>query len=146
MRLAFKPVALSIAFASILYIFVMPRLSSFTELGWLIFAVTFAICYLFYKPQQILGRVAGLAIFFTMAGISNAQSYSFLSLANTTLMFVLVFMILALAAYVPFSPHHPGRTPRLGAAHQAVDQGQPARQGRRPPVRDRPPHLSGGPG
>jgi uncharacterized membrane protein YccC len=104
MRLAFKPVALSIAFASILYIFVMPRLSSFTELGWLIFAVTFAICYLFYKPQQILGRVAGLAIFFTMAGISNAQSYSFLSLANTTLMFVLVFMILALAAYVPFSP------------------------------------------
>ncbi len=104
MRLAFKPVALSIAFASILYIFVMPRLSSFTELGWLIFAVTFAICYLFYRPQQVLGRTAGLIIFVTMAGISNEQSYSFLSLANTALMFALVFTILALAAYVPASP------------------------------------------
>ena len=104
MRLAFKPVALSIIFASILYIFVMPRLSSFTELGSLIFAVTFSICYLFYQPRQMLGRVAGLIIFVTMTGISNVQSYSFLSLANTALMFALVFTILALAAYLPFSP------------------------------------------
>ena len=104
MRLTFKPVALSIVFASILYIFVMPHLSSFTELGWLIFAVTFGICYLFYQPHQVLGRMLGLIIFVTMAGISNEQSYSFLSLANTALMFALVFTILALAAYVPFSP------------------------------------------
>jgi hypothetical protein len=82
----------------------MPRLSSFAELGTLIFAVTFAILYLFYRPQQVLGRVVGLIIFVTMTGISNVQSYSFLSLANTALMFTLVFAILALAAYVPASP------------------------------------------
>jgi len=104
MRSMYKPLTVSVAFASVLYIFVMPRLSSFAELGWLIFAVTFGICYLFYQPQQVLGRMAGLIMFVTMAGISNEQSYSFLSLANTALMFALVFTILALAAYVPFSP------------------------------------------
>jgi hypothetical protein len=99
----FRPAAFSVVFASVLYIFVMPQLSSFAGLGPLIFAVTFTICYLFHTPKQGLGRVFGLAIFVLIAGISNQQSYSFLSVANTALMFPLVFALLALTANIPFS-------------------------------------------
>jgi hypothetical protein len=86
-----------------LYIFVMPRLSSFSELGPMIFAATFVICYLYHTPKQGLGRAFGLAMFVTIAGISNQQSYSFLSVADTALMFPLLFAVLGIAANIPFS-------------------------------------------
>jgi uncharacterized membrane protein YccC len=101
----FVPAATSILFAAILYIFVMPQLSSFMGLGLLIFGTTFAYCYLFAEPRQMLGRALGLAMFVTIASISNAQSYNFLSVAATALMFPLLFMIIAITAYIPYSPH-----------------------------------------
>lgn len=101
----FIPAITSILFTSLLYIFVMPHLSSFLGLGLLIFAVTFSVCYLFSAPQQMLGRAFGLAIFVAIASISNEQSYSFLVVADTSLMFALVFFILIITAYIPFSPH-----------------------------------------
>ena len=99
----FVPAAVSVLFASILYIFVMPLLSSFVGLGLLIFAVTFAICYLFAAPRQVLGRAFGLSMFVSIAGISNEQTYSFLSVANTALMFPLIFTLMAITAYIPVS-------------------------------------------
>jgi hypothetical protein len=99
----FVPVAASVLFAGLVYIFVMPQLSSFIGLGILIFAVTFAICYLFAAPRQALGRAFGLAMFVTIASISNEQTYSFLKVANTAMMFPLLFLILAITAHVPFS-------------------------------------------
>ena len=101
----FMPAITSILFTGLLYIFVMPQLSSFLGLGLLIFAVTFSVCYLFSAPQQMLGRVFGLAIFVSIASISNEQNYSFLVVADTSLMFSLVFFILMITAYIPFSPH-----------------------------------------
>ena len=100
----FKPVMTSVLFAGSLYIFVMPKLSSFTGLGLLIFAATFAICHLFAAPRQMLGRAFGLAMFVTIISVSNEQSYNFLSVANTALMFPTVFLIIAVTAYIPFSP------------------------------------------
>ena len=100
----FKPVTTSVLFAGVLYIFVMPQLWSFTGLGLLIFAATFTICYLYAAPQQMLGRVFGLAMFVTIAGISNEQTYNFLSVATTALMFPIVFLIIAVTNYIPFSP------------------------------------------
>ena len=73
----FVPAAASVLFAGVLYIFVMPQLSSFTGLGLMIFAVTFAICYLFAAPRQGLGRAFGLAMFVTIASISNQQTLQF---------------------------------------------------------------------
>jgi len=103
--LLFVPAATSILFAAVLYIFVMPQLSSFIDLGLLIFAAIFAICYLFSAPQQNLGRAMGLAMFVVIASISNEQTYDFFSVANTALMFPLIFLILAITAYIPHSPH-----------------------------------------
>ncbi len=98
------PAATSVLFAGFLYIFVMPQLSSFVGLGLMIFAATFAICYLFAAPRQALGRAFGLAMFVTIAAISNQQTYSFLSVANTALMFPLAFLLWAITSYIPFSP------------------------------------------
>jgi uncharacterized membrane protein YccC len=99
----FMPVASSVLFAGVLYVFVMPKLSSFIGLGLLIFAATFAICYLFAAPRQMLGRAFGLALFVSIAAISNEQTYSFLSVANTAMMFPTIFLIVAVSAYIPFS-------------------------------------------
>jgi hypothetical protein len=102
--LLFVPATVSVLFAGLVHIFVMPQLSSFIGLGLLIFAVTFAICYLFSAPRQMLGRTFGLAMFVVIASISNEQTYSFLKVANTALMFALLFLILAITAHVPVSP------------------------------------------
>jgi uncharacterized membrane protein YccC len=80
--LLFVPAAVSVLFAGLVYIFVMPQLSSFMGLGLLILGVTFSICYLFAAPRQALG---------------------FLKVANTALMFPLMFLLMAITANVPFS-------------------------------------------
>ena len=100
----FVPVSTGVLFAAVLYIFIMPTLSSFIGLGVLIFAATFVICYLFADPRQMLGRAFGLAMFVTIASITNEQSYNFLSVANTAMMFPVIFMIFAISAYIPVSP------------------------------------------
>jgi len=94
----------SVLFAGILYLFIMPKLSSFIGLGLMIFAATFAIAYLFSEPRQMLGRAIGLAMFVTIISISNEQSYSFLSVATTAMMFPLIFLVYATTAYFPWSP------------------------------------------
>ena len=99
----YAPVALGISLAGILYIFLMPQLGSFVTLGLMIFAVTFFFCYVFADPRQMLGRAFGLALFGVIASISNDQTYSFLKVANTSLMFVLIFLVLALTVYFPIS-------------------------------------------
>jgi len=99
----FVPAATSVLFAGVVYIFIMPALSSFLGLGLLIFVVTFAICYLFAAPQHALGKLLGLALFAVITSISNEQSYSFLSVANTALMFPLFFLLVAISAYIPWS-------------------------------------------
>ncbi|MFT5453474.1 MAG: putative membrane protein YccC, partial [Enterobacterales bacterium] len=102
------PALLAISFAGFIYIFLMPQISSFMLLGPLIFSATFVIGYLFSAPKQALGRVIGLAMFIMVTGISNQQSYSFLAVANTALMYPIAFMIISISAYFPISwnPNH----------------------------------------
>jgi len=103
----------SVLFAAVLYIFLMPTLSSFIGLGLMIFAATFAITYLYSEPRQMLGRALGLAMFVVIASISNEQSYNFLSVANTAMMFPLIFLVYATTAYFPWSPRPERRFVRL---------------------------------
>jgi uncharacterized membrane protein YccC len=102
-RKLFGPIPASILFASAIYIWIMPQLSSFIGLGALIFFVTFAICYLYSAPQQALIKTFGLALFLAIASISNQQSYSILVVATTSILFLEVFVILAITSHVPFS-------------------------------------------
>jgi uncharacterized membrane protein YccC len=103
-RLLYAPAAIGISFAGLLYIFVMPQLSSFAGLGSMIFLATFFICYRYASPQQALGRALGLAMLVTLMSVSNQQTYNFLSVANTALMFPLLFLLLTVVSYLPYSP------------------------------------------
>jgi len=100
----FVPALSGVLFAGLVYIFVMPQLSSFLGLGVTIFLATFAICYLNAAPRQALGRAFGLGMFVVVIGVSNQQSYSFISVANTALVLPIVFSIFMLTAYIPWSP------------------------------------------
>jgi len=98
-----QPALLAIAFAGLLYVFVMPHLSSFIDLGAMIFAATFIICYRYSEPRQGLQRALGLAMFLMITGISNEQNYNFLSVVDTAIMFMLLIGLLAFSAWIPVS-------------------------------------------
>ena len=101
----FIPVAGSVLFATLVYVFLLPQMSNFMELGLLLFVVTFMICQLFAKPQQALDRTFGLVMFVTILGISNTQTHSILGPLNTALMFVLVFLLLSITHHFPYPPY-----------------------------------------
>lgn len=102
-RALFPPVVFCILLASPIYMLLMPQLSGFTQLAVVIFGVSFLICYRYHEPQQALGRSFGLCFFAVVTDISNEQSYSFLAVANTTLMFSVMLLLLALTASIPVS-------------------------------------------
>jgi hypothetical protein len=97
------PVTVGILFGAVIHMFIMPQLASFIGLGLLIFSATFIVCYLCAAPRQMLSRLFGLAMFISIAGISNQQTYSFISVATTSLMFVLLFLLLAITSNIPFT-------------------------------------------
>ncbi|MGI9263331.1 MAG: FUSC family protein, partial [Gammaproteobacteria bacterium] len=100
----FGPVSIGVLIGGVAHVFVMPHLSGFASLSLMIFGVTFAVCYLFAAPQQMLGRAFGLAMFVTIAGIDNDQSYSILGVLNTAVVFAMIFLLFSITAYVPVSP------------------------------------------
>lgn len=99
----FTPTIYGLVFASVIYIFVMPHLSNYLQLAPLIFVATFLICYLNFAPQQMLGRALGLALFSVICAISNEQSYNFLSVTTTAMMFTMLFVLLAAYTHFPIS-------------------------------------------
>ncbi|MEE4605157.1 MAG: FUSC family protein [Desulfobacteraceae bacterium] len=98
------PALLSCGFAGVVYVFVMPHLSGYLQLGLMIFAVTFGITYLFHTPQQGLSRAFGLASFAVLTSISNQQTYNFAAFANSTAMIVLGLSLLLVTSYIPLRP------------------------------------------
>jgi uncharacterized membrane protein YccC len=100
----FWPAFISTLWAGLIYIFILPRLTTFFELGILLFVTIFAICYLHAAPQKALGRAFGIAMFLAVTTISNDQVFSFMVVANTSLMLPIVFSILLVAAYIPYPP------------------------------------------
>lgn len=100
----FWPALNSTLWAGMIYILILPKLTTFLELGLLLFVTTFTICYFYAAPQKALGRAFGIAMFLVVAQISNDQVFSFMVVANTALMLPVVFSILLVAAYIPYSP------------------------------------------
>ncbi len=98
------PALLSCGSAGVVYVFVMPHLSGYLQLGLMIFALTFGIAYLFHTPQQGLSRAFGLAFFAVLTSIANQQTYNFANFANSTTMIVLGLSLLLVTSYIPFLP------------------------------------------
>jgi uncharacterized membrane protein YccC len=98
------PFAVGALFGGIIYIFVMPQLTSYIGLGSLIFMVTFAIAYLFAAPRLMVLRGSGLAMFLLFISVDNQQAYSFAGYANQVVAIFLATFILIIAANFPASP------------------------------------------
>ncbi|MGD2014500.1 MAG: FUSC family protein [Desulfobacterales bacterium] len=100
----FWPFVCGSAVAVILYVFVMPHLSGYTQLGLMIFGVTFGYYYLFWQPQQALIKFAGIAMFIVLTSIQNQQTYSFAAIANSAAMIILGCILAIAIQFILGSP------------------------------------------
>jgi hypothetical protein len=100
----FLPFVYGSAFAGILYVFFMPRLSGYAELGLMIFGVTFGYYYLFWQPRQALIKLPGIACFLVHTSIQNQQTYSFAAYANYAAMMQLACTLAIATSFVLASP------------------------------------------
>ena len=94
--LFFMPTLLGSVFAGILYMFVMPHLSDFWQIGTLIFAATFFISYVFHQPKMALMKSMGLCMLVLILGVQNRQNFNFLYFSTwliTGIIFVLTMML-----------------------------------------------------
>jgi hypothetical protein len=95
------PVALGLLIASLLYMLIMPTLSSFAELGALIFIYALAVGYRYYAPQETLARLLVMFIFGGLVGISNDQAYTFGPISNNVLTWTWVLIMLHASTLLP---------------------------------------------
>ena len=103
--MVFAPgLALGIVVAGIVYVFVMPNLSGYGELGLMLFGVTFGIFYLFSEPRHRMTRTASMAVFLILISVENQQSYNFAHYANTAVAIPLAFAVAFALTSVTTSP------------------------------------------
>ena len=93
-----------IVLAGIAYIFVMPHLSGYAQLGLMLFSFTVGIFYTFWAPRLRLTRSVVIAVFQILIVIDNEQTYDFVSYANTSAAILLTAALAAALEYVVFSP------------------------------------------
>ena len=98
------PFAFGCLLAGVLYVFVMPKLSGYWELGLLIFGATFAIYYLFSAPRQALAKMGAIIPVIVLTSIQNQQSYDFARYANSAVMILLAITLVVVMAHIPTSP------------------------------------------
>ncbi len=94
-------VLLAFVVATLVYILVFPRLEGFFGL-----AVLLVVISLFYHllfATKPLVRVIGIVVVVIVLGITNLQTYSFVSIINLTLSCLLAFAILLFTPEIPFS-------------------------------------------
>ncbi|WP_226703013.1 FUSC family protein [Microbulbifer elongatus] len=98
------PVLLATTLAGLIYLLVMPKLYAFWQLALLLFSVSFLLCRLFASPATQGVKALAFSMFISVCSIQNAQTYSFMAIVNISMAFVMVLLLLSLAAYVPNSP------------------------------------------
>ena len=100
----FFPIFGGCFYAGVLYLFIMPQLSGYLQLGSMIFIFTFTIFYIFWKPQQALSLMAVSSAFLILTFIKNEQTYNFSAYANIAVSMVLAVVIIIVCHYIPTSP------------------------------------------
>ena len=79
--------------SGICYLFIMPHLSGFLEVGTMLFIVVAVMFYLTMPARKRLARSVVLSLFFVLIYLNNEQSYSFTTWANTLLSAYLALLI-----------------------------------------------------
>jgi uncharacterized membrane protein YccC len=98
------PFTFGCIFAGVLYVFVMPQLSSFWHLAIMIFGATFTIYYVFSEPRQALAKLGAIIPLLVLTSIQNEQTYDFARYANSTAMILLGLFLVVAVTYLPPSP------------------------------------------
>lgn len=98
------PIILFTLFAGFVYVFVMPHLSGYGQLGSMLFVVSFAITYMFASPRQAGLKSIALAMFLSNISIQNQQTYNFAAFMNGLVMLTMVAVFIIATAYIPHSP------------------------------------------
>jgi len=99
-----KPFLLGAVFAGVFYVFVMPQLSGYLQLGVMLFGVTFAIYYWLWQPQQSVAKMGMIVMFLNIIGVQNQQTYDFAQYANTIASLALAGGLAVAIWYLPPSP------------------------------------------
>jgi len=126
-----------IAFAGVLYLFVMPHLSGFAELAVMIFGAFFVLQYLLGALRLTVARMFTMASFLVLINIDNQQTYSFAGYANGVLWIMSSLALAVATAYIPSSPRPEKVFLRLlrryfrhaGFLLAGLDPGRPQQQG-----------------
>jgi hypothetical protein len=103
-RTLFSPFIIGTLLGGFAYVFVMPHLSGYLQLGLMIFCATFAIYYLLWLPQQALAKTGAIVMFLNVIAVQNQQTYDFASYVNTVAMIALASGLAVAIAYLPPSP------------------------------------------
>lgn len=82
------------------YVFIMPQLSMFWELGILIFLLSFMSAYFLPGTAVVIAYLAMI----NMLGISNVQLYDFAAMMNAYVFTMLVMLVLFVLSYIQGSP------------------------------------------
>ena len=67
-------ISIGIVISSVAYVFVMPQLSGYAELGTMLFLVTFVVFWLCFEPHRRGIRAASLAMFVVTISLENDQT------------------------------------------------------------------------
>ncbi len=92
--------AIGIALGGMVYVFVMPHLSGYFELGLMLFIVTFGGFYLLTGGN----RASAMALFNVLVGINNQQTYDFAIYANKSAATLLSLACVVALFYAVRSP------------------------------------------
>ena len=96
---------LGVVVAGILYLLVMPLMTSFSLLGPLMFAVCFAASYLFYLPAQGVMRTGVILPWFALSGLTNVRVFDVSLFINGALTLMLCAALIALVFYLTQGGH-----------------------------------------
>ena len=95
-----KLFALAYMAGLLVYVFVLPMLSVFWQLGTVLFTFSFVTAYFFSG----MARVALFLAMFNMFGIQNTQTYNFAAMANTILFIMLALALVSAMTYITRTP------------------------------------------
>ncbi|WP_319549195.1 FUSC family protein [Desulfogranum marinum] len=95
-----KPFAIAASLALSVYVLILPQLSTFWELGLLLFSCMFIACYFFSGFYRLIGIVCIV----NLISITNPQVFSFASMANMYIFLLIVFLFIFTISYIIRSP------------------------------------------
>lgn len=103
LKALFMPGAFGTMLGALVHIFIMPHLPGFFALGIMLFGSVFGLVYLLYSPKYLIFRFVGIAFLLVLASINTPQHYSFMGVANLSLVFPIILLVLTISRYFPVS-------------------------------------------